>query len=582
MSLLPVNENAPARRGPGRDLLVVGPTAAGYLLASLVLHHRALTAISTATTGGITSDPHQFAWWLTWLPHALHTGQNPLFTTFMHFPLGVNAMWNTTVPVLAALIAPVTLTAGPVAAYNAGMILGPVASGTALFLALRPYVAEWAPRAVAGLLYAFSPFIIAHGHVGHLNMAWSVLPPVLVWVVHPLFIRPRAPLRTGALLGLALAVQTGLYTQTVALGVIALSVTAVVLAARRPDLIASRVKPVLTAAATCCGVYAVLCAYPLYLLLAGPGRPHGQIRDHALTGTDAANIVFPTTLTMFRPGEEGIADRFVGYIGEQGGYLGVPLIAVLLVGVLMVRDTALRLTAAIGVVLLVLSLGITLIVVGRNTGVPLPWRLLEPVPLVGQAEAMRLQVFVALCVAVMVALLWQRWRVGKARVGGVAALVAAATWLPADAHVVHPVVVPAFFTGPNVAQVDGRVVETVPRVNGQWRGGAEPLLWQALSGMAYRTTGGYFIGSDADNPVLFETLPGPYQFSATNLLRHEPPTTTADEAADRLRARGVQTVLVVDRPGIEEADLLAWTSTVTGTPARRFDDVWLFDLPPRP
>ena len=51
-------------------------------------------------------------------------------------PLGVNGMWNTPVPVLAALFSPVTLTAGPVAAYNVAMILGPVVSGLALALAL--------------------------------------------------------------------------------------------------------------------------------------------------------------------------------------------------------------------------------------------------------------------------------------------------------------------------------------------------------------------------------------------------------------------------------------------------------------
>ncbi|OLT21945.1 hypothetical protein BJF78_33575 [Pseudonocardia sp. CNS-139] len=142
---------------------------------------------------------------------------NPLFTTYQHHPVGVNAMWNTTVLALGVLFAPVTLTAGPIAAYNVAMILGPVASGLALVAALRPYVARLAPRAVAGLLYGFGPFMIAHASVGHVNLVWALLPPVLLWAAHALFVRPVAPVRTGALLGLAFAVQTALYQQTVAL-----------------------------------------------------------------------------------------------------------------------------------------------------------------------------------------------------------------------------------------------------------------------------------------------------------------------------------------------------------------------------
>ena len=86
-------------------------------------------------------------------------------------------MWNTPVPVLAALFSPITLTAGPVAAYNAAMIVGPVVSGLALVLALGVWVERWWPRAAAGLLYGFSPFVVAHSSVGHLNLVWAVLPP---------------------------------------------------------------------------------------------------------------------------------------------------------------------------------------------------------------------------------------------------------------------------------------------------------------------------------------------------------------------------------------------------------------------
>ena len=148
---------SPVRRVPAAPAFAL--TVAAYLAGSLALHHRLLPQLTTATAGWTSSDSYQFVWWIRWLPWSLAHGDDPLYTTYLHAPLGVNGMWNTPVPVLAALFAPVTLTAGPVAAYNVAMILGPVVSGLALALALGVWVERWWPRAAAGLLYGFSPFV---------------------------------------------------------------------------------------------------------------------------------------------------------------------------------------------------------------------------------------------------------------------------------------------------------------------------------------------------------------------------------------------------------------------------------------
>src|ERR1700712_765114 len=130
----------PAGPARGRSWPAIAATAAAYLLASLTLAHRLVPHLGTATAGWTSSDSYQFVWWMNWLPWSLAHGTNPLYTTYLHAPAGVNGMWNTPVPVLAALFAPVTLTAGPVAAYNLAMVLGPVASGLALAVALRVWI----------------------------------------------------------------------------------------------------------------------------------------------------------------------------------------------------------------------------------------------------------------------------------------------------------------------------------------------------------------------------------------------------------------------------------------------------------
>lgn len=572
-------------RPPGRRprWVPAAVTVAAYLACSLALHHRLLPQLTTATAGWTSSDSHQFVWWMRWLPWSLAHGANPLFTTHLHAPFGVNGMWNTPVPVLAALFAPVTLTAGPVAAYDVAMVLGPVVSGLALALALRVWVARWWPRAVAGLLYGFSPFAIAHTSVGHLNLVWAVLPPALLWVLHALLVapEPRAH-RTGAVAGLAFAVQTGIYTQTVALSAVVLLVVTLVLAVRHPGRVAARVPAVLRAAAACLGVYVVLCAYPLYLLLAGPGRPRSEIRDPETTNADAANLLVPTSLTRFQTRLAPLAEQLHTHSGEQGGYVGVALLAVVVVAAVTVRRA--RPVAVVGLVAWVLSLGVSLVVLGTDTGVALPWSPVEGVPLVGEIETMRFQVVVALCVAVVVALWLDHLAAaapGPRRTAAFAATgIAVLTWLPADEQVATPAVTPAFFAAGAPGLTGADVVETYPRTTGVWRGGARPMLWQVASGFAYRTTGGYFIGSDPANDLVLESPVTGYQQGALDVAggADRPSGDAARAARDELRGLGVTAVVVVPE-GADVAAVLDWTRRVSGGPGEQVDDAWVFRLP---
>ena len=120
------------------------------------------------------------------------------------------------------------------------------------------------------------------------------------------------------------------------------------------------------------------------------------------TNADAANLLVPTSLTRLQTGLAPLAATLHTHSGEQGGYVGLALLAVVLAVAVAVRRA--RLVAVVGLLTWVLSLGVSLVVLGRDTGIALPWRPLEDVPLVGEVETMRFQVVVALCVAIVVAL----------------------------------------------------------------------------------------------------------------------------------------------------------------------------------
>ena len=143
----------------------------------------------------------------------------------------------------------------------------------------------------------------------------------MLWLLHGLLVAPRPPpRRTGVLVGVAFALQTGIYTQTVALCAVLLVVVALMLAVRWPGEAVRRAPDVLRAAAACLATYAVLCAYPLYLLLAGPGRPRSEIREPETTNSDAANVLVPTHLTAVRLVAE-LARRAAAHALRRAGRL---------------------------------------------------------------------------------------------------------------------------------------------------------------------------------------------------------------------------------------------------------------------
>ncbi len=587
------------RHGIAAELGIV----VAYLAASGLLYHRVLGDLAGRATGWVSSDSSLFTWWLGWTWYAVGHGLDPLTSTGQNAPDGVNGMWNTGVPVLAALLAPVTATAGPVVADNVAMILGPAVSAYAAHRALVVLVGPRWVRALAGLLYGFSPFVIAHAWVGHVNLVWSVLPPVVLWAsVRVLAGRapgedpgqhadrgPARPWRDGALLGLAFAVQVGLYTQTVALGAVALVVVAVVLAVSAPRA-ARRRLPGLARSAVAAGVVlAVLCAWPAWVLLRGPSRPRGAIRDAVTMGADAANLVVPSPLTAIRPGTDALAAGLRAYPGEQGSYLGVAMLLVFLAAVVLVRSRAVVLTAVVTVLLGVLSLGTSVAVLDHDTGVPLPWRVLVDVPLVGQAEAGRLAPFVALGVVAVWALALEhltrpgggRWRrVGRAVVV-VLVLAAAVTWVPVDDQRTTDAAVPPFFSagapglGPPAVDGGPPIVEVVPRPSQNWSVGGDPLRWQALAGYSFRQTGGYFIGGSPTVPVLYEGEIGAFQRGVAAGGRGDVAAARAD-----LAGRHVSAIVVVPAATPDADATLRWARLVGGAQGRSADGVWIVPVCP--
>src|SRR5712664_3013672 len=71
----------------------------GFLGLSVALFAGTWRAPTSSVAGTGTEDIGIIVWFLRWVPFALGHAENPLITTYLNAPSGVNSMWNASMPV---------------------------------------------------------------------------------------------------------------------------------------------------------------------------------------------------------------------------------------------------------------------------------------------------------------------------------------------------------------------------------------------------------------------------------------------------------------------------------------------------
>ena len=305
-------------------------------------------------------------------------------------------------------MSPVTLLFGPVAAWNALQIIAVSSSAFTAYLALGRFSRSWLARMLGGATYGFSSYMVNQslGHA-HLTLAWY--PPVLLVLIDVLFIRPRTTnrWRIGALLGIATAAQLLTGEELLATSAISAVVLLGVAAGLNRNRIVSATQGALPALGIATIVFAVLAAYPLGVQFLGQQRVTGLLQPTNVYVTDAANFAVPTAMQAFgTPGSRELAAHFAGgSTAEADSYIGIPLLAVLaVIAVVLRRRRAVLVAMLTSCCLGFLSLGPRLHAGGHITRLPLPWALVDRIPVLQNILPVRLMAFVFLGAAVVVAI----------------------------------------------------------------------------------------------------------------------------------------------------------------------------------
>lgn len=482
-------------------------------------------------------------------------GANPFFDDRLNVPAGVNMMANTSVLALSLPFAPVTHVFGPGVSVVLLLTLGLAGTAAAWYFVLSRHVvrsrlAAW----IGGAWCGFCPAMVGHAN-GHINFVSQFVVPFLVWQV----IRLREPgriVRGGVIVGLLVVLQVFINEETLLFTAIAMTVFVLVyaLTARRAAVEAA---PRLLAGLGVAGVVAgAVLAYPLWFQFAGPQSYHGQPFPTDKYVTDLLSIGAYARQSL--AGNGAVARALSVSATEDNTFFGPPLLAMLVVAVVLLwRSVAGRAAAITALVLLVMSMGTRLRVAGRDTAIPLPFGLVNRLPIIDLVSVTRFAMVTATIVGVLLAL-------AADRIGGYPRRRRVAFWIgltvalvpviPKPLPVVAADPLPPFIaSGQWRAYVpSGRSLVTVPLP--EVTTGRAGMRWAALSGLAFPVPRGYFMGPV--NPPADRTgsWDAPVRFTSDLLWRvreygQVPVVTAADRrafAADLTYWRAGVVVLIPD------------------------------------
>ncbi len=414
-------------------------------------------------------DPDFFVWMLRWWPYAISHNLDPLRTAMLTAPGASALAWTSSVPALGVLAAPLTETMGPIVSFNLLTVLAPPLAGWAAFVLCRRLTRQFWPSLIGGAAFGFSAYQLGHSPAGQIDITYTLLLPIIGYLVLLWWEGAIGNIAFVALAGLAIAGQFYLFLETFAemTALFGLSLVVAFLLAGRSYL---------GKVARLAGLS--VAAYAVALLLAAP------YLHVALTNV-------PNVLVIGRGLDLASVEIYS------------PLFAVA-IALALVRWSS-RLTWFLLVMLvfmIVIALGKTILIAGHSYG-SLPWAGIWNLKFLRDAYPQRLMVFIYLDLAVMTAYFlagparkkWRRW----------ARLLLEARWVLAGAIIASLVLdgaslrhvipeqnkpgsaVPAFISSGQYRHVlsPGETVAVVSEV------GNAGMLWQSDTNFYFRLVGGY-------------------------------------------------------------------------------------------
>ena len=426
-------------------------------------------------------------------------------------PRGISLMWNNSMLAPGILLTPVTDLLGPQASLTVLLTLGFAGSAASMLFVLRRWGVSLPAATLGGAVYGFSPALLQSA-IGHYNLQFAVLPPLIVDAGLRLCLGKSRPVRGGALLGVLVTIQLFIAAEVLLDVAIAALLMVAVLAVSRPRAVAGHTRHAAIGLAAAGATTLLLAGRALWVQFFGPLTEHGSAFLFDFYKNDLSAFTTPSGLLLFHTSASAAAAaRYQGGPPEYLAYLGVPLIIVVALAIVALwRELPVRAAGLTLVVLVLLSLGAHPLVGGTvQNGVTLPWAWLGHLPVVSSVLPARISVVADGAAAALLAFAVDAARSRLARrrrmslaVTGIAVL-AVLPLIPLPLPVQPVTALPSGWTKAFAALrlPPGARVLVVPVPTATV---TDAMRWQAQSGEQISLDAGYFQGPASDGQAYVE------------------------------------------------------------------------------
>jgi hypothetical protein len=516
-------------------------------------------------------------WFLGWWPFAVSHLLNPLFTTRIEYPGGVNLAWNPSAPLLGLVSWPAEVIGGVVLQYNVVVTLGLAANAWAGYLACAHWVGRRRWAVLGGLLFGMSPWVISEAY-SHPSLAIAPGVPLMLIALDEAWRGRRWSVwRAGlAIAGagcLTLLISESTFA-SLAIMVAAIGIWAGWRARRTWTKWRGRV---VGSALVGLSLMAPVFGCILWIQLGWPGQISGQTMPQTSFSADLTRFFVPGLSEILRlPFLVSPIASFLGNLSQAGLYVGLPILLLLAVAWRhrLGHPWLEGITVALAVAAL-LSLGPVLHVLGHPVGPPLPAALFADLPLLREFVPDWFGIYLGLGVALAVAIVLDRNSTAAEPNRWVRplAILGIASWLP-FALPISASQIPAIFKTTDIRP--GAVVAFGPA--GSSNASDSPMLWQAVADFDFSTIGAFRVGRDFadDHPgelppferAMLELQQGRESWHHALLARSR---LTDELAIDRV-------TLVVVGPMRNESAAVHFVTALLGQSSRWTNGVWVWHV----
>lgn len=361
----------------------------------------------------ISNDPAFYLWSLKWVPYAISHGLNLFLTKAYFAPFGQNLAWTTFVPSIGLLFWPVTALLGPIFSYNLATILSLALGPFGIYLICKYINLKTIPSIFGGLIFFFSSYVWGQ-LLGHLNLYVVFAIPFLIYLALLRFRNSigfkRYIIFSGILLAFQFGVSNEVYATFVLFGFIALFILFLIFIndeAYKKTILRISLE----------SIFALLVSVVLlspYLYFIFHGYVKEQLNSPGTYSADPLNYFIPTPITalfgnLFMP----ISTKFAGNFSEEGAYLGIPLIIIVIsfmVKSFLDKNKFYMFLSIIFCVILVFSFGPHLRVLNHQL-ILMPWYIFTKLPLIHQALPTRFTLYTSIIAAIMSAIWLERFSI---------------------------------------------------------------------------------------------------------------------------------------------------------------------------